>query len=85
MRWKPHVRFGERTGETDQQETLTPRPGPTQPVDHTPVQKLRANEECDGTNEPYGDPTRLGYLGTDRRTTARPRTKLRTPRVTSTC
>ena len=31
MRWKLHVRFGERAGETDQQETLTPRPGPTQP------------------------------------------------------
>jgi hypothetical protein len=33
MRWKPHVRFGERAGETDQQETLAPRPGPTQPRD----------------------------------------------------
>ena len=31
MRWKLHVRFGERAGETDQQETLAPRPGPTQP------------------------------------------------------
>ena len=31
MRWKLHVRFGERAGETDQHERLTPRPGPTQP------------------------------------------------------
>jgi len=31
MRWKLHVRFGERVGETDQQQTLTPLPGPTQP------------------------------------------------------
>ena len=33
MRWKLHVRFGERTEETDQQETLAPRLGPTQPRD----------------------------------------------------
>ena len=32
MRWKLHVRFGERAGETDQHERLTPRPGPTQPI-----------------------------------------------------
>jgi hypothetical protein len=31
MRWKLHVRFGERAGETDQQETLALRPGSTQP------------------------------------------------------
>lgn len=31
MRWKLHVRFGERAGETDQHERLTLRPGPTQP------------------------------------------------------
>ena len=29
MRWKPHVRFGGRTGETGQHERLALRPGPT--------------------------------------------------------
>jgi len=29
MRWKSHVRFGERVGETDQQKRWTPRPDPT--------------------------------------------------------
>jgi hypothetical protein len=29
MRWKSHVRFGERTGETDQPKGWTPPPGPT--------------------------------------------------------
>ena len=33
MRWKLRVRFGERPGETDQHERLTPRPDPTQPSD----------------------------------------------------
>src|SRR5688572_11967551 len=28
MRWKSHVRFGERVGETGQQKRWTPRPGP---------------------------------------------------------
>ncbi len=41
MRWKLHVRFGERAGETDQQETLTPRPGPTQPIDAGCVRRSR--------------------------------------------
>jgi hypothetical protein len=29
MRWKSHVRFGERAGETGQQKRWTPRPDPT--------------------------------------------------------
>jgi len=40
MRWKLHVRFGERAEETDHQETLAPRPGPTPP----PGGALSSNE-----------------------------------------
>ena len=35
MRWKSHVRFGERVGETGQQKRWTPRPDPT-PQRHPP-------------------------------------------------
>ena len=44
MRWKLHVRFGERAGETDQHERLTPRPGPTQPTPGVSHRKGNQND-----------------------------------------